>query len=88
MSAPAEVAAWMAAEVRTKGELYQEDAVSVIEDRFGRDYVYDNEQGNPAISRAVLAAFRKLSDSDIVWDRTERCWRLREAGDEPGRLQN
>lgn len=87
MSTPADVAAWMAEEVRTKGELYQEDAVGVIESRFGSEYVYDNENGNLAISKAVLAEFRRITKGDVVWVRSERYWRKRETGDEPGRQQ-
>ncbi len=88
MSTPAEVAEWMANEVRSKGELYQQDAVDAIERLFGADHVYDNENGNPAISKPVLAAFRKLTESDVIWIRGERYWRRREQADEPGRRQD
>ena len=82
-----EIAEWMAAEVRRVGELYQEDAVDQIERKFGSDYVYDNENGNPAISKSVLAEFRNLTAEDIIWVRGDRYWRRREEGDEPGRQQ-
>jgi hypothetical protein len=81
------VAKWMLSELRREGALYQESAVSDIEDRFGERFVYDNENGNRAISREVLSAFRKLTGATVVWDRTERYWRLRESGDDPSRSQ-
>ncbi len=88
MSTAAEVAAWMAKEVRAAGELFQKDAAAAIEDRFGRGHVHPNPQGNLAISKAVLAAFRELTRDDVLWIRGRRFWRLREEVDEPGRLHN
>ena len=64
--------------------LYQEDVVYQIEKKFGRAFVYDNENGNPAIEKKVLAAFRKLSGEQVVWERGERCWRYREKYDQQG----
>jgi hypothetical protein len=69
-----------------KGRLYQDDAVSEIEKRFGAEFVYANEAGNPAISRRVLAAFRRLTEADAVWDRGDRCWERRRPTDPPGRI--
>jgi hypothetical protein len=41
-----------------------------------------------AISSAVLArVFRKASKDDVVWDREELAWRLRNESDLPGRMQ-
>lgn len=87
MSTPAEVAAWMAHEVRSNGELYQQEAVDTIERRFGVEHVYDNANGNQAISKAVLAAFRRLTEKDVIWVKNGRYWRLRDAHDEEGRQQ-
>jgi hypothetical protein len=67
--------------------LYQEVIVQEIQDEFGDDFVYDNESGNLAIKPEVLEEFRVLTP-DVVWLRSERCWRAREDGDEPGRSQH
>jgi hypothetical protein len=67
------------------GFLYQEDAVYEIEQKFGSAHVYENENGNPAISRKVLNEFRKRTQKNVVWERGERMWRRRESGDAPGR---
>ncbi len=88
MSATAEeVAKWMLGQLQAQKYLYQEEVVADIADKFGDEFTYDNQNGNPAISRAVLAEFRKLTEKTVVWERGERCWRLREQFDEKGRGQ-
>jgi hypothetical protein len=82
-----DVATWMLAELRREGMLYQDVVVYEIAERFGEQFIYDNENGNLAISKAVLNAFRKLSGNDIVWCRSERYWRPREQWDLPSRQQ-
>jgi hypothetical protein len=74
----------MAAELDRETYLYQEAVVWVIEQKFGRDFVYENEAGNLAISKKVLAEFRKLTPN-VVWERGERLWRKRERYDPAGR---
>ncbi len=83
-----DVAKWMLLELEKKKELYQEDAVDEIGQRFGNKYVYDNDNGNPAIDKKVLGAFRQISGEDVVWSRSERYWRYRENSDKPGRNQD
>ena len=83
----ASVAAWMAEEIETKGYLAQEDAVDTIAGRFGEQFTYLNDSGNPAIHRAVLRKFRKITETTAVWERGERAWRKRSRGDSPGRQQ-
>lgn len=53
---------------------YQDVLVHEVETNFGPEWVYQNESGNPAISRKVLTAFRKLHGGVIEWDRSERRW--------------
>lgn len=83
---PLDVAKFMRDRMEESGDLYQEDIVGEIHDRFGEAFLYENENGNLAIGRPVLDEFRKLTP-DCVWDRSERCWRAREDHDEPGRGQ-
>ncbi|HEY6443366.1 MAG TPA: hypothetical protein VIY66_08515 [Candidatus Acidoferrales bacterium] len=72
-----DIARWMAEELERRGSLCQEDAVQDIAKKFGQDFTYENENGNPAIRRDVLAAFRRLTKDAIVWERGERLWRKR-----------
>ena len=83
-----DVARWMLQEISGGKPLYQDRVTSDIPKRFGNQFLYYNANGNPAIRKDVLAAFRKLTDQDVVWSRGERCWRKREANDKPGRQQD
>ena len=87
-STAAEVAEWMAKEVRASGELSQREAAATIADTFGGTHVYPYPKGKVAISRAVLAAFCELTKDEVLWIRGRRFWRLREEADGPGRLHN
>lgn len=82
-----DVAQWMLDEINNGNCLYQDQAVYTILDKFGDDFVYHNENGNLAIEKKVLSAFRKLTDDSVVWCRGDKMWRLREEHDEPGRQQ-
>ena len=82
-----DVAQWMLNQINKKRELYQNEVVYQIEDKFGPQFVYENQAGNLAISREVLKEFRKLTEETVVWYRSELCWRIRGAGDpKVGRL--
>lgn len=84
---PQDVAGWMYEEVQSAHFLYQDTAVVEIGRRFGEEFVYINDAGNFAIAKPVLAAFRKVSKSDVVWDKGERAWRLRIDSDLKSREQ-
>lgn len=83
----ASVAVWMLEELRQKKNLYQEQVAWDIKRRFGKSLIYDNANGNPAISKAVLKEFNKITKDDVVWSRSERFWRARVPSDKPGRQQ-
>jgi hypothetical protein len=82
-----QVADWMLKEVKGNGELYQENAVSKIEKKFGEQFTHLKENGNSSIGKDVLAAFRMLSKGSVVWEREHRRWRMRKPTDKPGRQQ-
>jgi hypothetical protein len=84
---PESVARWMLSQIERDGELYQEVAASEIFDQFGDEFTYENDNGNLAIAKPVLAAFRNVTGDAVVWERGERKWRKREALDDPGRQQ-
>lgn len=84
---PDQVAQWMLSELQRVKYLYQETVVHDIASNFGEDFIYYNDNGNPAIGKNVLAAFRKLTGDSVIWERGERMWRFRENYDEPGRQQ-
>lgn len=75
-----DVARWMLAEFSKEGILFQEEAVGCIEVLFGEPHFYVNDNGNLAISKAVLKEFKRLTPH-AVWERDDKYWRLREADD-------
>ncbi|RQV96946.1 hypothetical protein EH220_05125 [bacterium] len=83
-----EVAQWMHNEIMRTHELYQSDAASDIESKFGQDFVYTNDDGGTCISKSVLKEFLNLNRDTVVWIRGKNYWRLREKGDEPSRQQS
>jgi hypothetical protein len=87
-SAATDVARWMLDELNRDDYLSQESTVYLIQQKFGPDFVYYNSNGNLAIARDVLAAFRKLTSTNVVWSRGERMWRKREGYDSETRQQN
>lgn len=79
------VARWMLDEFeRQSGWLAQQDAAAQIEAKFGDAFVRTNDNGNVAIDRGALAAFRRLSGDAVVWDSAEKAWRRRIASDPKG----
>lgn len=78
-----DVAAFMLKRLNEDETLYQEEVVYEIQERYGDEFVYDNENGNPAIHRKVLAEFRKLTEGKVVWISTERYWRFAQDSDDP-----
>jgi hypothetical protein len=85
---PKEVAEWMMEELARTSYLYQETTVYDISEKFGDEFTYVNENGNLAIDKKVLSAFKKLNEGNVVWDRGEKAWRFRESFDSPGRQQD
>lgn len=83
-----DVAAWLAEQVISEpGYTYQGVIVYDLSHKFGDEFTYLNENGNPAIRKDVLAEFRKLTKDTVVWDGGERAWRKREHGDARSRQQ-
>lgn len=69
------VAEFMINEILEKGYVYQEYLVHDIQEKFGDDFVYINENGNLAISKKVLNDFKKLKEqNNIEWDRSDKSW--------------
>jgi hypothetical protein len=87
MVTAAEAAQWMFDQVMQKKSLEQIEAADGIRKNFGSEFIYENDRGVDCIGKDVLKVFRKISADTIVWERSWRQWRLREASDPPGRRQ-
>jgi hypothetical protein len=82
MTTERDVAEWMFSSLTSAKYLEQGATVSQIRDIFGERFVYQNESGNSAINKKVLAEFKKLIDGKAAWDRSDKAWRPVNAGAE------
>jgi hypothetical protein len=73
-SSAKDIAAWMVETIKAEKPVDQEHLVRDIEEKFGREWEHYNGAGNPAIKPSILSQFRKLHDSAIEWDRSDRSW--------------
>ena len=83
-----DVAQWMLDEVLNEDYLEQGAVVGVISRKFGKEFVYQNDNGNLAIQKKVLVAFNKLSADNVVWLKYEKAWSPRKEHHRPGRQQD
>lgn len=84
---PEEAVSWMLEELDRRKYLDQE-AVAYALFKSDKSLTYHNSNGNLAIAKPVLSAFRKAAPENVVWSRSERHWRYRKKRDKPGRLQD
>lgn len=82
---PNRVATWMLAQIKREGCVYQDDVVDHLVKAAQENLLAQNADGNQVVGRAVLAVFRKLTDTTVVWVKSDRYWRWRVAEDEDGR---
>lgn len=82
---PDAVASWMLAQIERDGCIYQDDVVDYLVKAKREDLLTENADGNQVVGKAVLASFRKLTETTVVWVKPDRYWRIRVAEDEPGR---
>ena len=77
----------MLSDLEDVGELYQDDVADRIVRDFGSEFIYFNDNGNPAIRKDVLKEFRHITGNNVVWCRGDQYWRFRTESDDPGRAQ-
>jgi len=80
-----ELAQWMLAQVEREGCIYQDDVVDRAVKAKAENLLRENADGNLVVGKPVLDAFKKLTETTVVWVRSDFYWRLRVAEDEPGR---
>ncbi len=61
----------MADRPELQDRMYQSDVVAKIAERFGEEFTYENENGNPAIDKRILRAFKKITDDTAVSERRD-----------------
>lgn len=79
------VTCWMLKQIERDGCIYQDDVVDYLVKAKREDLLTENADGNQVVGKFVLATFRKLTETTVVWVKPDRYWRVRVAEDEPGR---
>jgi len=79
------VASWMLKKIENSKCIYQDDVVDYLVKSKAENLLRENTDGNLVIGRKVLEAFRKLTETNVVWVKPDRYWRFRVAEDEAGR---
>ena len=82
---PSDVAKWMNAELQKHGCIHQDDVVDYLVKSKAEMLLRENSDGNLVVGREVLDAFKKATESTVVWVKPDRYRRFRVAEDEPGR---
>ncbi|MGC2970455.1 DUF6953 family protein [Paraburkholderia aspalathi] len=78
-------AAWMLAQLERDGCIYQDDVVDYLVKAKADALLRENSDGNLVVGRALLDAFKKLTETTVVWVKPDFYWRWRVKEDEPGR---
>lgn len=82
-SEPGLLARWMLREFEERdGYLPQHLVVRHVREA-NPSLVYRNKSGGWGLDPAILTAFRKLTDTSVVWSRSELRWRRRRERDKP-----
>ena len=71
---PEVMAQWMLDSVMENGVLTQSGAALRIQEQFGNQFVYLNENDHLAIRPDILKVFREIRGDDVKWDRREKVW--------------
>lgn len=80
-----DAAGWMLAQIGVHGCIYQDEVVDFLVRAKAEDLLRENADGNLVVGRAILDAFKALTEETVVWVKAERYWRWRVKEDEPGR---
>lgn len=78
-------AQWMLSKLAAEGCIYQDDVVDYLVKNGGASLLRENSDGNLVVGLELLKAFKKVSETTVVWVRPDYYWRWRVAEDEPGR---
>lgn len=76
---------WMLSKLEKDGCIYQDDVVDFLVKANAENFLTENADGNLVLDRAVLNAFKKQTELNVVWVKPDRYWRYRVAEDESGR---
>jgi len=79
------VALWMLSELEKQGCLYQDDVVDFLVKSKVETLLRENSEGNQVLNLALLNAFKKLTETNVVLVSPDFYWRFRVPEDDVGR---
>ena len=80
-----DVAQWMLVELQKHSCIYQDDVVDYLVKSKADTLLRENTDGNLVVGREVLEAFKRATETTVVWVKPDRYWRYRVKEDELGR---
>ena len=80
-----EVVEWMLVQLEADQCLYQDDVVDKLVTTASESLLRENANGNLLLGRKLLGAFKKSTETTVVWVRSGCYWRYRVSEDESGR---
>ncbi len=80
-----EVVKWMLEQLEKDSCLYQDDVVDILVKSNSENLLRENTDGNQVLTKELLSAFKKETETTLVWVRSGLYWRFRVSEDEPGR---
>jgi hypothetical protein len=63
--------------IEQRQELHQVDAVAIIEDEFGSEFIVESSSGGSSVDPRIRRAMKTISD-EIEWVRPDKLWRIKE----------
>jgi len=69
------VASWMLAEVEKHGCLYQDDVMDYLVKAKAEYLARKNADGNLLVGKPILDAFKKITETTVVWVKPDFYWR-------------
>ena len=82
-----DVARWLELKIDADGYVSREQAIVDVVARFGDSFVRVTQSGGQAFTPGLVQAFKKLTSSTVIYDRSSATWRKRADYDAPGRRQ-
>lgn len=76
-----EIALFMMDKLKKESVLYQNEIAFILHEKYSELATYININGNLAINKDILVEFKKISKRMVVWDKSEKCWRIRKSYD-------
>lgn len=73
---PTQIATRLVEIIEQRHELYQIDAVAIVESEFGSEFIRESTSGGSSIDPRIRRAMKVLSD-EIEWIQTGKLWRIK-----------